>query len=370
MDEWDRYTSLNTRLAAPVDVVFPVWPRKKIRGMGRVAKLALLATQRALACAGIGENDPLLTSGRCGIAFGSSMGSMETLTDLVSLENGREDAFTSTTYIKAMPQTCAANIEVYYGLTGRLLTTCTACNAGSLAAGLCYETIKAGKQDVMIAGGADELSPGIVAVFDTLFATSIKNDSPELTPCPFDKDRDGLVVGEGAGVLIVEDYEHAKARGANIYAEIVGFGTNTDGTHITNPNRETQAIAMKLALEDAGIPPEAIGYVNMHGTGTSAGDNVETNAVHDVFGNKVPVSTQKSYTGHTLAACGSSEAWFTINMMREKWFAPNINLHNIDSACAPLDYIIDGGRTLDCEYALTNNFAFGGINTSLVLKRI
>ena len=221
----------------------------------------------------------------------------------------------------------------------------------------------------MLAGGSEELDVTAATVFDTLFATSNANDTPELTPRPFDADRDGLVVGEGACTLVLEDLEHALARGANIHAEIVGFGTNSDGQHVTQPNAPTMAAAMRLALDDAGLPPEAIGYVNAHGTATGHGDIAETTATQDVFGERMPISSLKSYTGHTLGACGALEAWVTLEMMREGWMHPTLNLRNVDPLCGRLDYIAGEGRALDTEYAMSNNFAFGGINTSLVLRR-
>ncbi|MBP5739554.1 MAG: beta-ketoacyl-ACP synthase, partial [Spirochaetia bacterium] len=179
----------------------------------------------------------------------------------------------------------------------------------------------------------------------------------------------GLVIGEGAGTLILEEYEHAVARGAKIYAEVAGYGTNTDGTHITQPNKSTMRRAMELALESAGIKPEQMGYMNTHGTATVAGDVAESHATYEVFGGKVPVSTIKNYIGHTLGACGAIEAWTSINMMREGWFAPNINLTEVDPNCAPLDYIMGDGREAKVDYIMSNNFAFGGINTSLIFKR-
>jgi 3-oxoacyl-[acyl-carrier-protein] synthase II len=206
-------------------------------------------------------------------------------------------------------------------------------------------------------------------VFDTLFATSVRNDAPHTTPRPFDRARDGLVIGEGAGCLILEEREHALARGATVYAEIVGFGTNSDGCHVTQPNADTMRIAMELALEDAGLAPAAIGYVNAHGTGTQHGDVAETAATNAVFGARMPISSLKSYMGHTLGACGALEALISIRMMREGWFAPTINLDEIDPECGELDYIRGDGRRLDCEYVMSNNFAFGGINTSLIFKR-
>jgi 3-oxoacyl-[acyl-carrier-protein] synthase II len=371
MDEWDKYVHMNTRLAAPVDFVMPDYPRKMIRGLGRVGQLALVSADRALEAAGIDRDDPELKSGRAGVAYGSSMGSIDSLLDFYSmLVLGDVTKMSATTYIKAMPQTCAANIGVIFGLTGRVITTNTACTSGSQAIGFAYETIKHGLQDIMLAGGAEEMCPANAAVFDTLFAASSKNDSPHKTPAAYDINRDGLVVGEGAGCLLLEEYEHAKKRGAKIFAEIAGFGTNTDGTHITQPNRSTMGIAMKLALEDSQLDQSSIGYVNTHGTATEAGDIAESWATMDIFQRPVPASTLKSYIGHTLGACGAIEAWLSIQMMREKWFCPNLNLDSLDPRCAPLDYITGSGREIDASCIMSNNFAFGGINTSLIFRNL
>jgi 3-oxoacyl-[acyl-carrier-protein] synthase II len=221
----------------------------------------------------------------------------------------------------------------------------------------------------MIAGGAEELCPSEVAVFDTLYATSTMNDQPERTPRPFDRDRDGLVIGEGACTLILENLEHAQARGAPILAELVGFGTNSDGRHVTQPSAETMRIAMKLALQDAGLQPDAIGYVSAHGTATERGDIAESHATLKMFGERMPISSMKSYLGHTLGACGALESWFAIEMMNRDWFAPTVNLENPDERCATLDYIMGQGRRLETEFVMNNNFAFGGINTSLIFRR-
>ena len=371
MKEWERYTYMNSMLAAPIDFTMPEYPRKKTRGLGRVGQLSLVSADRALAHAGIDSGDPLLKSGRFGISYGSSMGSIDPLMDFYSmlvLDDIKK--ITATTYIKAMPQTCAANIGVFFGLTGRLITTNTACTSSSQAIGFAFEAIQQGIQDIMLAGGAEELSPMDVAVFDTLFAASSKNDTPDKTPAAYDKHRDGLVVGEGAGTLVLEEYEHALKRGAHIIAEIAGFATNMDGMHITQPNRGTQSIVMKMALENAQLDSASIGYVNTHGTATDTGDVAESWATADVFQRPVPASTLKSYVGHTLGACGVIEAWISVNMMREKWFCPNLNLRELDPAVGPLDYITGGGREIDTEYIMSNNFAFGGINTSLIFRKV
>ena len=369
MPEWEKYQGMNTRLACPVYFKAPDFPRKKTRGMGRIALMAVTSADNALKDAGLYES-PELKAGRCGVSYGSSAGSIDSLLDFYSmLITNTANKISATTYIKMMPQTCAANISVFYGLTGRLITTNTACTSGSMSIGYAFENVRNGYQDIMLAGGAEELSPADSAVFDVLFAASGLNDKPELTPKAYDKNRDGLVIGEGSGTIILEEYEHAVARGAKIYAEMVGFGTNTDGTHITQPNKATMRKAMELALESAGLTPDKIGYVNTHGTATLAGDVAESHATYEVFGGKVPVSTIKNYIGHTLGACGVIEAWTAINMMREGWFAPNINLTEVDPACASLDYIVGDGRETKVDYIMSNNFAFGGINTSLIFKR-
>lgn len=369
MEGWDKYQGLRPQIAAPVTAELKSFGRKVTRGMGRVAILALNATDNALEIAGL-KDSAELQNGRTGIAYGSSAGDVDALLDFYDLLiNNTTKKLSATTYIKAMPQTCAANLSVHYGLCGRLYTTNTACTSGSMSIGYAFEAIQNGIQDIMIAGGAEELSPADVGVFDTLFSASTDNDHPERTPRAYDRDRDGLVIGEGAGTLILEEYEHAVARGAKIYAEIVGFATNTDGTHITHPNQDTISQVMRLALENAGVSPDDISYINTHGTATVSGDVVETNATYDVFKRAIPVSTIKNYTGHTLGACGAIEAWTSILMQREGWFCPNLNLENVDPACAPLDYITGDGRHIDAEYIMSNNFAFGGINTSLIIKR-
>jgi 3-oxoacyl-[acyl-carrier-protein] synthase II len=371
MEDWADYEGLNTRLGAPAAPfeLGPRYNRKAIRSMGRVALMATRASELALADAGLLDH-PLLTSGMMGVSFGSSAGTPSAIGDFGRMmEERTTKGINATTYIKMMAHTAPVNIGVFFGVTGRVFTTSSACTSGSQGIGYAYEAIKGGKQTAMIAGGAEELCATEAAVFDTLFATSVRNDAPHTTPRPFDRDRDGLVIGEGAGCLILEEREHALARGATIHAEIVGFGTNSDGCHVTQPNAATMRVAMELALADAALAPADIGYVNAHGTGTQHGDIAETMATAAVFGGSTPISSLKSYMGHTLGACGALEAWISIEMMREGWFAPTINLEAIDPECGELDYIRGEGRRLDCAYVMSNNFAFGGINTSLIFKR-
>jgi len=372
LPDLEKYKGLNSHLGAPVQgfCVPAHFTRKVMRTMGPVSVYACVSAEEALAQAGLLGSE-ILQNGRTGVAYGSSSGSIEPITDFYSMILTNEvKRITSSTYVKIMPQTCAVNLSLYFKTTGRLYPSGTACTSGSLSIGLGYEAIKFGLQDVMIVGGAEEFSPAQVAVFDTLYATSLKNDAPAETPAAFDANRDGLVIGEGSGTLILEEYEHAKKRGAEILAEVVGFGTTTDGCHITQPSPKTMAIALKNALADAQISSEEIGYVDAHGTATAHGDVAESAATFEVFGNSVPVSSQKSYIGHTLGACGGIEAIASILMQREGWFAPNLNLKNVDPVCAPLDYIHSEGRERHAKYVMSNNFAFGGINTSLIFRSI
>jgi len=371
MDEWLQYQGLNTHLAAPIDdFILPEhYTRKRIRSMGRVSLLSTRATELALEQAGlIGE--AVLTNGDTGIAFGSSTGSTKPVSEFATMMLEKHtNNITGTTYVQMMPHTTAVNAGLFFGLRGRVIPTSSACTSGSQAIGYAYEAIRHGYQKVMVAGGAEELCPSEAAVFDTLFATSQQNDTPELSPRPFDKHRDGLVIGEGAGALILESLDHALARGAHIYGEIVGFATNCDAAHITQPQKETMQICIAQALQQAGIPPSEIGYISAHGTATDRGDVAESHATAAVFGNTTPISSLKSYFGHTLGACGALEAWMSLEMMNEGRFVPTINLTEPDPACGDLDYLMGQSRNIDTEYIQSNNFAFGGINTSLVFRR-
>ncbi|MGV6989152.1 beta-ketoacyl-ACP synthase [Testudinibacter sp. P80/BLE/0925] len=372
MNDWDRFPELNTRLAAPIlDYQPPAhWTRKQLRSLGPVSLYCVNAAEMALTDAGL-LDDATIKDGRMGVASGSSTGSTKDVCDLAQLISlGKSDGFNANTYVRMMPHTTAANIAIFFSLKGRLIPTSSACTSGSQAIGYAYEAIKYGRIPMMLAGGGEELCPSESYVFDALYATSLKNNTPKLTPSPYDAARDGLVIGEGAGMLVLEEYHHAKARGAKIYAEIVGFGSNCDGAHITRPESETMYQSMKLALEDAAIPPSAIGYVNGHGTATEQGDIAETVATNRLFGANMPISSQKSYLGHTLGACGALESWFSIAMMNDNYFAATANLVNIDPRCGELDYIQGSSRYLETDYVMNNNFAFGGVNTSLVFKRI
>ncbi|MGE0790248.1 MAG: beta-ketoacyl-ACP synthase [Sandaracinaceae bacterium] len=370
--EWSKIGALATRVAGEVTLRdLGGQDRKKLRSMGRVARLALAATERAIADAGLAPED--LADPRTGLAYGSTHGSSTAYVDFARPLFARDsfEGLPSTSYLKFMSHTCAANLAQYYGIRGRVISTCSACVSGSQAIGAGIEAIRAGVVDRMICGGAEELHWTHAGIFDVMMATSTRfNAHPEQTPRPFDEARDGLVVAEGAGTLVLESWERAEARGATIHAELLGYGTNCDGTHVTNPSADGMADAIRLGLRDAGLAPEAIDYVNAHATGTDVGDLAESRAMNEVFGTRVPVSSLKGFMGHTLGACGAIEAGLSILMMHDGFLAPTKNLERVDPRCAELDHVLGAPRSADVATVMSNNFAFGGINTSLVIRRV
>jgi len=280
MHEWDIYPELRTRLASPVDdFVLPSHYRKKqTRSMGRVAQMAVSATEMALETADLVKH-PILKSGKTGIAYGSATGSSAAAVEFFSLLEYRSmEKINPTTYLRMMSHTAAVNLEVFFGTTGRVYTTSSACTAGSQGIGYAYEAIRSGAQTVMLAGGAEELCPTQAAVFDTILAACVNNENPEHVPAPFDINRDGLILGEGACTLVLENLDHALARNATILAEVIGFGTNSDGDHLVRPRMETMKQVMQLAITDAGIDSSDIGYVSAHATATEHGDIAEGEA--------------------------------------------------------------------------------------------
>ena len=368
--EWHGIGGLRTRLGAVVpSFERPAhFPRKKIRSMGRVALMAARATELAIEAAGLPPGK--IQSERTGISYGSTSGSPPALGHFAMQLGVHQtiEGVTGASFIQTMSHTCAINLAQFFEVHGRIIPTCSACTAGSQGIGYAYEAIRFGRQDVMLAGGAEELHIASAAVFDLLFATSTMNDTPHLTPRPFDVRRDGLVVGEGAATLILESLPHAQQRGANILAEIVGFATNCEGSHVVTPSAEGMESVMRQALADAGLTPDQIDYVNAHATATEVGDIAESHATAACFRRLVPISSLKSYMGHTLGACGAIEAWICIQLLREGWLPPTIHLDQVDPRCAPLDYLTEV-REARLEHIMSNNFAFGGINTSLIFKR-
>jgi 3-oxoacyl-[acyl-carrier-protein] synthase II len=372
MPEWAEVKNLRTRLAAPVrEVGFEHFQRKKVRTMGRVALLATFATDQAIRDAGLSQS--LLSSGQTGLAYGSTHGSTDELERFCRtlFSDSGLLAVGGSSYVKLMSHTCIANLAQCFEIRGRIIPTISACVSASQGIGYGYEAIRDGYQDVMLCGGAEEMHWLHAGVFDVMYSTSTRhNAEPDLAPRPFDQDRDGLVVGEGAGTLVLEEFEHARRRGAQIYAELAGYGTSCDGTHVTAPSVDGMLSAMQLALQDAGLSPDAIDYVNAHGTATQIGDVVESQATFRVLGGEVPVSSTKGHTGHTLGACGAIESIFALIMLRDQFLAPTRNLEHPDPRCAPLRYLMREPIAARPQLIMNNNFAFGGINTSLILRRL
>jgi 3-oxoacyl-[acyl-carrier-protein] synthase II len=372
LQHFGDYAGMRTRVAAPaVEIDLSGLPKRRTRTMGRVALLSTWATERAIADAGLDKD--YLSSGSVGLAYGSTGPSSGAVEDYIRklLVNRSLDGIQSATYPKLMSHTCAANLAVYFAIRGRILSTCAACVSSSQAIGYGYETVKYGLQETMLCGGAEELDVVHATVFDIMFATSTRyNDRASETPRPFDRDRDGLVVGEGAGTLVLETYDRARARGAHIYAEVVGFGTNCDGYHMTAPTTDGMTGALKLCLKDAQLSPSDIDYVNAHATATDIGDVCESHATLRVLGDRVPVASTKGFTGHTLGACGAIESVFCLAMLRDGFLAPNRNLAAVHPDCAMLNYVIGPARDAHVRTFMNNNFAFGGVNTSLLFRAV
>lgn len=371
MDDWAHIDELSPNLAGAVSQPLPKFARKRSRTMGRVGLLALMATDQAVADAGLSDEE--LRDDKTGLTYGSTHGSTSVTEEFCRklLVNNSLRGIAGSAYLKFMSHTCAANLAQILGIRGKVVPVVSACTSASQSIGAGYEAIKFGQQDLMLCGGAEELHPVHAAVFDLVYAASSRyNGRPDESPRPFDRDRDGLVVAEGAGTLVLEDLERARRRGANIHAELLGYGCSCDGTHLTAPSPDGMARAMQLALEDAGLSPDAVDYINGHATATDVGDIAESQAVHGVFGSKVPLSSTKGHTGHTLGACGAIEAGFCLWTFKQNLLPPTRNLKVLDERCANLNYIIGDPREAAVQVIMSNNFAFGGINTSLIFKRV
>lgn len=370
--DWDRLTDLTCKIGAPADwfIHEGFYSRQKGRSMGRVSVMAVHAAEMALRQAGLIDS-PALRAGRAGVACGSSFGSTPPCKDFVTfLDTGKAGLLNATSYIRMMSHTTPVNISLAFGLTGRVITTSSACTSGSQGIGYAFEAIRDGRAEIMIAGGSEEFCPTMAMVFDRLYATTSRgNAMPAQASRPFDASRDGLVVGEGSAMLILEERQHALARGAQPLAEVVGFATNADGEHVSHPTQETQARVMREALDIARLGPGDIGFISGHGTSTVTGDTVESHATAEVFGSDIPFHTLKGHLGHSLGACGAIEAWLGIHMLHDEWICPIANFTERDPRCADLDYVSGSGRGVRTQHFVSNNFAFGGINTSLILAR-
>ena len=364
-----------TKFAAEVKDFDPIalFGRREARRMDRYVQFALAASLQAVADADLeitAENKD-----RIGVLIGTGIGGIETLLKQAEVMAKRGASRVSPFLIPMMlADSGPGQVAIHLGVRGPNMSVVTACATGSNAIGEAAEIIRRGSADVMIAGGGEaSIVKLAMAGMNSIGALSLRNDEPERASRPFDKNRDGFVMGEGAGVLILESLEHAQARGARILAELSGYGTSDDAYHISAPAEggEGAALCMQIALKDAGLTVDDIGYINAHGTGTKLNDKGETAAIKTVFGERayqIPASSTKSMTGHLLGASGALEAIFCTKALNESIIPPTINYETPDPEC-DLDYVPNEARNLRFDHALSNSFGFGGHNATLIFSR-
>jgi len=369
-------SAFSTRFAATVKNFDPTpyMPEKEARKMDVFLQFGMVAGIQAIQDSGleVSESDaPLI-----GACIGSGMGGIAEIERNAMLIAERGPRRVSPFFVPgAIINMVAGNLSIKYGMRGPNLSTTTACTTGTHAIGLGMRTIQYGDADVMVCGGAEMVTTPVgLGGFCAARALSTRNDDPQAASRPWDVDRDGFVLGEGAGVLVLEEYERAKARGAKIYAELSGFGMSGDAYHMTSPPEDGAgaALAMRNALRDAGLAPEGIQYINAHGTSTPLGDKAEIQAVRSVFGaacDKLAVSSTKSMTGHLLGAAGAIEAIFSVLALRDQVAPPTVNLDNPDEACDGINLVPQETQQVAMDAALSNSFGFGGTNGSLVFTR-
>lgn len=369
MEGWEEHVGLRSLIAAPaVEIDEKRIPRRDRRSMSRMSMLTVNAAEEALRMAGLEAAD--LSAEEAGCVVGSTIGSMNTMAEIFenSLPNMNLNKITSMQFFQVISHTVAMNLAQYLGLTGIVLAPSAACATGLQTVGIGYDMIRDGRQKLMLCGGAEELHPSVTASFDVLYAASTGyNNRPAKASRPFDRDRDGLVCGEGSGVLLIEDYDHAVERNAPVIAEIVGFDTRGSGEHISQSSRRAMCECMAASLKHAGLRADEVDYINAHATSTSHGDEEEAMAIRSLFGDNVPVSSLKGHLGHTLGAAGAIELIVSLVMMRKSIIFPTLNLDNVGPECAGVDHVREI-REQHILSLLKNAFAFGGINVSLVCK--
>jgi len=346
--------------------------KKELKKMGRFIHFALAAASEAMASSGLQVTPE--NAENIGVYIGSGIGGFDVIErEHTALMEGGPRKISPFFIPASIVNLAAGQVSIRYGLKGPNMAMATACTSSAHAVGDSFKIIQRGDADVMLAGGAEAaITPMGVGGFCAMRALSTRNDEPERASRPWDKDRDGFVIGEGSGILVLEELEHAKRRGATILAEIVGYGMSGDASHITAPAPEGEGgfRAMRNALRDAKIEPSAIGYINAHGTSTPVGDGLEATAVRNMFGERaVPVSSTKSMTGHLLGGAGGLEAGITVLALHNQMLPPTINLENQDEATLGMDFVPNKARAAKLDYALSNSFGFGGTNGSLIFKR-
>ncbi|RUM46561.1 MAG: 3-oxoacyl-ACP synthase [Desulfocapsa sp.] len=346
--------------------------RKDTKTMGPVSYYACQVAKDVLRDSGLSQD--FIQSGRLGVSFSSTHGSPTIQRNIYkTFFSNLKNEFSSigaVDYLKSMVHTTAVNITRMFGITGRVIASSTACTTSSQSIGFGYEMVKFGMQDAMLCGGADEYDTTTVAVFDNLLACSVDyNATPQCTPRPFDTNRDGLVVGEGGAAVLLEDYESAKARGADILGEVIGFGCNNNGGDLILPNLDGITTTLQLALDDAQIQADDVDFISAHATATKMGDVIESQAIYTVYGDRPLVTGLKSYMGHTMGTCGGIELILSLYMMEQGFVAPTLNLENVDERCAMLNHVRQLTETKP-KVAAIQNFAFGGVNTCLLIRDV
>jgi 3-oxoacyl-[acyl-carrier-protein] synthase II len=373
MDEWKQYIGLRSLVGAPAELKDEkLIPRQSRRSMGRLSLFAVQAAQDALIDAGI---DPAanLTTGRMGCVVGSTTGSAISISQAFETMLPDHDLtkLSSMQFFHCISHTATMNVAQHLKLNGWVMATSAACASAMQAIGAGYDLIRLGRQDAMLCGGAEELHPTVTGSFDVLFATSVKyNATPTLTPRPFDRDRDGLVCGEGAGIMLLEDYDHAVKRGARIHAEVLGYHTCSSGDHVSESSRPAMVACMHEALRQSGLEPHQVDYINAHATATLQGDKEEAEAIREVFGDSVPVSSLKGYLGHTLGASAAIELSAALAGMRQDRLYPTLNLDNISPECQGIHHIQGAPEQRTARIVVKNSFAFGGISAVLVCRMV
>ena len=371
-------SALSTRIAGEIRnfEVSDFVPAKEARRYDKFMHYGLAASQEAMSEAGLLEENNGVDPERVGFAIGAGIGGIATIESTMLIYRDRGARKVSPFYIPgSIVNMLGGTLSIWYGYKGPNIAVVSACTTSTHNIGLAARMIKYGDADVMIAGGSEyATTPTAMAGFVTAKAMSTRNDDPTAASRPWDADRDGFVLSNGAGIVVVEELEHAKRRGATIYAEIIGFGMSGDAHHMTAPPEDGEGAArcMKIALKDAGINPEDVDYINAHGTSTPLGDRAESDSIKTAFGEyaySLCVSSTKSMTGHLLGAAGGAEAIFSVLAMRDSIVPPTINLDNPGAGC-DLDYVAHTAREMPVDIALSNSFGFGGTNGTLVFKRL
>lgn len=348
------------------DLEPPDIPKRNLRQMGPGSHIAVHATQQALQDAGLEPHQ--IKSDRTGIIIGN-VGNFQDIYQQCHMFRDENLKLGGTALQKVMGDSVSANLSVLLGTRGYSLTVSAACATGAAAIGLAFQLIRGGLQDRGICGGVHEDTWEYFCHFDALKAFSMREDNPAKASRPFDTQRDGLVPSAGGGVIVLEELEQARCRGAKIYAELMGYAFTSDGYDMTIPSGEGSVRCMEQALQDAGITPDQVNYINAHATSTPVGDAVEAQGIARVFGKTPYVSSTKSMTGHEQGAAGSNELIYTLLMMEHSFIAPTINLEEIDPKCEGINIVANQALAANIDIAASNSFGFGGVNTCLILKR-